>query len=57
MILQDTERTMFEDEMRRAREIAIAADRDRLAAERVVHVGPNGGRYRIVAGRKRYDVG
>ena len=55
MILQDTVKTV-EEEMARARQIAIEADRARLAAERIVHMGPRGGLYRIVAGRKRYDV-
>ena len=27
-----------------------------LQAEQEVHIGPKGGKYRIVGGRKRYDV-
>ena len=31
--------------------------RAKKAAELVIHIGPRGGKYRIVDGRKRYDVG
>ena len=32
------------------------AERARVKAEQAVHRGPRGGKYRVVNGRKRYDV-
>ena len=39
-----------------AREREAAAERARVAAESRVYRGPRGGKYRVVNGRKRYDV-
>ena len=33
-----------------------AKERARSRAENKVHLGPRGGKYRVVNGRKRYDV-
>ena len=38
------------------RKARAEAERARVATEQVVHRGPRGGKYRVVGGRKRYDV-
>ena len=54
---EEKKRLEREKAVREALQRAQELERQRIAAEQVVHYGPLGGKYRIVRGRKRYDVG